>query len=505
MNIDLRMENISIFFGEFQALSDVGIDVKSGEIHGLLGENGAGKSTLMNILAGIYSPSSGRIIIDGETIHNMTVTKAADLGIRFIHQELSVIEDLRVYENLFLSKELTLKNGFLDKHEMISRSTTLMSRMNLDIDVGDYIRDLDTSRKQLVEIAKAIMFEARLIIMDEPTTSLTNKEIEILFDLMRNLKKSGVSMIYISHKMPELFSVCDKYTVLRDGKFIQSGEFRTIDEHGMTELMVGRSVVESERLAVTKTDEVVFEVNGLSCGDFFRDISFSLHKGEVLALTGLFGDGRAELSEALFGARKVTSGTIKKFGARLPLHDIGSVMRAGVGMVPRSRKERSIFPDLSILNNASMAYLAKNRGSFFADRRDDLRRFGEMVKLMNVRYDHEDNFITSLSGGNQQKVVLARWLEIDADVYILDNPTQGIDVGAKFEVYKLINLLTSQGKSVIIFSSEFPEIYRVCDRCAIMYKGVINAVLDRSELTEIKMMYYSTGANLEAGTRERAN
>ena len=507
MKINLRMENISIFFGEFQALREAGIEVRDGEIHGLLGENGAGKSTLMNILAGIYAPSSGTIIINGQTIPEMTVKRADELGIRFIHQELSVIKDLRVYENIFLSREVAGKFGFLNKKEMITRANALLQSMNLDIDVLDYIRDLDTSRQQLVEIAKAIMFEARLIIMDEPTTSLTNKEIEVLFDLMRKLKQSGVSMIYISHKMPELFSICDTYTVLRDGKFIQSGEFKDINEHVMTELMVGRSLTEAERAGAAISDEVVFEVDNLSCEGFFNNVSFKLRKGEVLAFTGLFGDGRTELSETLFGARTASSGEIKKSAMRLPLHDIGAVMKAGVGMVPRSRKERSILPDMSILNNASMAYFAKSRagGKFFVDKNDDLKRFDEMVRLMSIKYDHADNFITSLSGGNQQKIVLARWLETDSDVYILDNPTQGVDVGAKFEVYKLINYLTENGKSIIIFSSEFPEIHRVCNRCMIMYKGMINAELDRDELTEIKMMYYSTGANLEAETRERTN
>jgi len=499
------MENISIFFGEFQALRETGLEVRDGEIHGLLGENGAGKSTLMNILAGIYAPSSGTITIGGEIIQEMTVHRADELGIRFIHQELSVIKDLRVYENIFLSREVTGKFGFLNKKGMIERTAALLRSMNLDIDVLDYIRDLDTSRQQLVEIAKAVMFEARLIIMDEPTTSLTNKEIEVLFDLMRKLKQSGVSMIYISHKMPELFSICDRYTVLRDGKFIQSGEFRDIDEHGMTELMVGRALGEGERTNASISDEVVFEVEDLCCEGFFRGVSFKLRKGEVLALTGLFGDGRTELSEALFGARACSSGEIKKAGTPLMLHDIGAVMRAGVGMVPRSRKERSIMQDLSILNNASMAYFAKSRGKLFIDKSDDLKRFDGMVRLMNIKYDHADNFITSLSGGNQQKIVLARWLETDSDVYILDNPTQGVDVGAKFEVYKLINYLTENGKSIVIFSSEFPEIHRVCDRCIIMYKGMINAELKRDELTEIKMMYYSTGANLEAGTRERTD
>jgi ribose transport system ATP-binding protein len=269
--------------------------------------------------------------------------------------------------------------------------------------------------------------------------------------------------------------------------------------------MVGRSVVEVEHGGTVSTDEVVLEVEGLSCEKYFSDISFKLRKGEVLAFTGLFGDGRGELSEALFGARRAVSGIIKKYGKPLDIRNISSMMRSGIGMVPRSRKERSILPDLSILNNASMAFFAGTHRKPLIDKKDDLRRFDEMVRLMNIRYDHADNYITSLSGGNQQKVVLSRWLEIDSEVYILDNPTQGVDVGAKFEVYKLINHLARNGKSIIIFSSEFPEIYRVCDRCIIMYKGTLNAELERNDLTELNMMYYSTGANLEAVSRERTN
>ncbi len=495
--MDLRMENISMFFGAFQALIDVNFSVGEREIHGLLGENGAGKSTLMNILAGILRPAAGSIIIDGQEVSDMTTKKAMKMGIRFIHQELSVIDDLRVYENIFLAGELTKKTGLLNKKQMIQETRKLLERMNLQIDPCAYVRDLDTSRKQLVEIAKSIMFDAKLIIMDEPTTSLTNKEIEVLFGLMRKLRDEGVSLIYISHKMPELFAVCDTYTVLRDGRFIQSGQFKDINEQQMTNLLVGSTVVETHHGGSKCTGEVYLEAENLSCEPFFHDISFSVKCGEVVAITGLFGDGRGELSECLFGARKLTGGTIKLKGKPLSLKSISGVMKAGMGMMQRSRKERSVLPDLSILNNASMAYYTKTPNGPIIKKKDDLSRFHEMVKITNIRYGNPDHYITSLSGGNQQKVILARWLETDADVYILDNPTQGIDVGAKFEVYKLINEMVEAGKSIVIFSSEFPEIHRVCDRCIVMYKGRINAMLERADLTETNVMYYSTGANME--------
>jgi len=252
-----------------------------------------------------------------------------------------------------------------------------------------------------------------------------------------------------------------------------------------------------EHGGTVSTDEVVLEAENLCCEPFFRDISFSVKRGEVVAITGLFGAGHGELSESLFGVRRLTGGVIALHGKPLQLKSIGAVMKAGVGMVPRSRKERSVLPDLSILNNTSIAFFVKSHKRFFIKKKEELSRFHEMVRITNIRYGSPDNLITSLSGGNQQKVVLSRWLEIDADLYILDNPTQGIDVGAKFEIYKLINQLAQAGKSIVIFSSEFPEIYRVCDRCIVMYKGSINAEMPRDKLTEAKMMYYSTGANLE--------
>lgn len=495
--MNLRMECISMFFGAFQALIDVDFTVGDREIHGLLGENGAGKTTLMNILAGILKPASGKIFIDDQEITDVSMQKMLRHGIRFIHQELSVIEDLRVYENIFLAQEYTKKNGTLDKKKMIRACGVLLKRMNLDIDPCCLVRDLDPSRKQLVEIAKSLMFDARLIIMDEPTTSLTNKEIEVLFNLMRKLRDDGVSLIYISHKMPELFAVCDRYTVLRDGRFIQSGDFKDIDEQRMTDLLVGRRVVQTSHSRSVHSDEVHFEVESISCEPFFRDVSFQIRRGEVVAITGLFGDGRGELSECLFGARRLTEGRIRFRGEPLSLHSISSVMKAGVGMVPRSRKERSILPDLSILNNASIAYYVKSHKRLLIRKKEDLSRFQKMVNITAIKYGAPDHYITSLSGGNQQKVILARWLETEAEVFILDNPTQGVDVGAKFEVYKLIDDLVRDGKSVILFSSEFPEIYRVSDRCLVMYKGRINAELDRKDLNEVNVMYFSTGANTE--------
>ena len=493
----LEMKHITKTFGPVNALEDVNFTVGETEIHGLLGENGAGKSTLMNILGGALQPNEGQILIDGQLIEEMTIQKSNALGIKFIHQELNLVNDLTVFENLFLGQELTNRAGLLDRKTMIARSKEVLKRIKVNLDPLEVVVNLEPSRKQLVEIARALLFESKLIIMDEPTTALTNKEIDILFDIMRSLKSHGLSIIFISHKMPELFAICEKYTVLRDGKFIESGYFKDINEQKATNLLVGRSIVNSEHVKEGVKGEVVLQVAGLTSKGHFREISFDLRAGEVLAITGLHGDGRGELSEALFGARRVDAGSVTLHGKRLNLGNIREVMRAGVGMVPRNRKERSIIKDMSILNNMSIAFFIAKHNKLFINKKEEVERFRRNQKITDIRVGNVDDYITSMSGGNQQKVIVSRWLELDSDIYILDNPTQGIDVGAKFEIYKLIDELAQKGKSLIIFSSEFPEIYKIADRCLVMYEGHINAELDRAHLTEINVMYYATGANKE--------
>ncbi len=493
----LEMRGITKYFGPVKALDDVNFLVGEAEIHGLLGENGAGKSTLMNILGGALQPSAGEIYIDGQPIEEMTIHRSNDLGIRFIHQELNLVNDLTVYENLFLGQEINNRAGFLDRNTMIQRSKQVLEQIKLDIDPKEMLSNLEPSRKQLVEIAKALLFEGKLIIMDEPTTALTNREIDVLFKIMRSLKEHGLSIIFISHKMPELFAICDKFTILRDGKFIESGFFKDINEQVATNLLVGRSIVDSQLIKEDMRGEPIFLVKNLTSKGHFYDISFELHKGEVLAITGLHGDGRGELSEALFGARHVDAGTVVLKDKKLNLGNIRDVMRAGVGMVPRNRKERSIIKDLNILNNLSIAYFIGKHKRFFINRKEELERFERAQKVTDIRVGNPEDYITSLSGGNQQKVIVSRWLELNSEIYILDNPTQGIDVGAKFEIYKLINELARNGKSLIIFSQEFPEIYKIADRCLVMYEGHINAELDRDQLTEVNVMYYATGSNKE--------
>lgn len=491
----LEMQNITKEFGPVTALSDVSFSIGPGEIHGLLGENGAGKTTLMNILSGSFPPTSGKIIIDGKEITGMTPQKSMEMKIRFIHQELNLCNDLKVYENMYLREEIANKAGFIDNKAEIKRAQEVLDSMNVHIDATAVVSELETAKKQLVEIAKALLFQSELIIMDEPTTALNNQEIENLFTIMRRLQAQGVSFIYISHKMPEIFGICDKYTVLRDGKFIETGLIQDINENKATELLIGKTFVNAnlkEQQEPCMTDEVLLSVQNVS-GETFGNISFDLHRGEVIAITGLQGAGSGELATALFGATPVTAGTIETKTGKLNTRSILDVMRHGVAMIPCNRKERGILPDLSIRDNNSMSYFTLLHKKPLISDKEEKDRFEKNRQKMEIKVGSENDPITSLSGGNQQKVIVGRWLETNADILVMDNPTQGIDVGAKYAIYKLILELSSQGKAIIVFSTEFPEIYQIADRCLVMYKGHLNGVLDRESMTEAKIMALSTG------------
>ncbi len=502
--MNLEMKNISKAFGPVQALSDVSFSVGPGEIHGLLGENGAGKTTLMNILGGGLAQDTGTIIIDGKEVHGMTPRKSNEMGIRFIHQELSLCNDLKVYQNMFLGEEYN-KAQFIQKKDEIQRAQEVLDTLRTDIKPTDLVTDLTTAQKQLVEIGRALLFKSEIIIMDEPTTALNTQEIENLFTVMRSQKELGVSFIYISHKMPELFEICDRYTVLRDGQFIQSGEFKDINEQQVTELLIGKTFTQEvvkDQFIPKITDEVLLSVKDLT-GEMFKEVSFNLRKGEITVITGLQGSGMDELATALFGATPVLAGTIETKNGPLTLKHISNVMKNGVGMIPRNRKERGIIPDLSISKNNSLAYFTALHKKPFISYQEEAGRFEKNRERMEIKVGSPDNPITSLSGGNQQKVIIGKWLNIDADVYIMDNPTQGIDVGAKFSIYRLINEIAAQGKSILVFTNEYPEIMQVADRCLVMYKGRIVKELDRKSITEVAIMAYSTGTSLANDTKEQ--
>lgn len=491
----VEMLGIVVDFGPVRAVDHVDLIVETGEIRGLIGENGAGKSTLMNILAGSFGPKEGEILLDGRKVRFTGVKSAMENGIRLIHQELNLCNELRVFENMYLAQELIDKSGLLDKKSMLSMAEKVFERMGVNIDPMAYVSDLQAAQKQLVEIARALLFKCDLIIMDEPTTALSNQEIDGLFEIMRQLKSQGVSFIYISHKMPEIFEICDTYTVLRDGKWISTGNIKDINEYEITEMMTGKTHLNQDfnlRLS-SKTDQIALEAEKLS-GKGFEDISFKLYQGEILAITGLQGCGRDELADALFGV--IPHSGVLRVEDKIIKGGISRFLRHRIAMVPRNRKERGILNDLSIYDNLSMGYFNTRMKELLIKPKQEKARYQGQKLALDIRSDNPKNLITSLSGGNQQKVILGRWLEADADILIFDNPTQGIDVGTKFEIYHLMLRLAAQGKAILVFSSEFPEIIKVADRCIVMYKGKMNAVLERREISEERMMFYSTGSNI---------
>ncbi|SFB30312.1 ribose transport system ATP-binding protein [Lentibacillus halodurans] len=499
-NSFMAMEGIDKSFHHVPVLQDVFFEVNYGEIHALLGENGAGKSTLMNILGGIHQPDKGSIHINGSEVEMTDPRVSQDYGISFIHQELNVVSDLRVYENMFLGAELRNKWGFVKVEQMCQQTKDVLARLGVDIDPKEYVRNLDTSYKQLIEISKALLRNATLIIMDEPTTALADHEVGRLFELMKNLKKSGVSIIYISHKLKEIQEVCDRYTVLRDGKMVGSGHMQEQKLDTITNLMIGKSVSEERFLQHHTLGPTTLEVSHLTSPGFFTDIDFTVRKGEIAGFTGLAGDGRTELFESLFGFRKKYTGEIKIGGKTVRIDHPKKALKAGLGLVPKDRKENAIIKDLNVIHNMSLSSMGHFEKTGFVREKAEKQRFEFYKDKLNIKVQNPRLTIDKLSGGNQQKVVIAKWLEVDTDIIIFDNPTQGIDVGAKREIYQDIIELAEQGKGVIVLSSEVPELLKVCHTLYVMYQGEIAATFKGEEATEDEMMRYATGTKKEAVT-----
>ncbi len=491
--MNLNMKGISKSFGANLVLDKVSFSLHSGEITALLGENGAGKSTLMNILGGVLPADEGVIEIDGQAVGFSTPKESLDAGIAFIHQELNLINDLAIYENLFIGREIRSKWGILDKKAMIEKTEEVFSRMGLSLDPEAMVRTLDASYKQIVEISRAMLMDARIVIMDEPTTSLTETEIDRVFSLMRTLKKEGVGIIFISHKLNEVMEICDSYTVLRDGHMISSGSIGDVTTDALAKMMVGHDVVEEKR-AVHKSGAVAISASSLSDGIFFNDISFSVRSGEVVGFTGLLGDGRSELFLSVFGAGTKHTGTMEIDGKAAVIHSPSEAVSLGIGYVPRNRKENGIVKDLDILENGSLVTMRSRKKGPFLDSGRIKEEFDKEKKDLSIKMGRNIDPITSLSGGNQQKVVLAKWLSADPKILILDNPTQGVDVGAKEEIYTIISRLADKGVAVIVLSSEAHEIVRTSSRCYVMYHGRILTELEGDNLNEHEIMRWATGA-----------
>lgn len=500
----LKMEHIQKSFFGVTVLNDVSLTIGHGEIHALLGENGAGKSTLMNILSGVYTKDSGKVIFEEKELPDGSISAAEQAGIAFVHQELNIFNDLKVYENLFLGKEYTGAFGKLDKQKMIQETENLLTEMEVNIKATELAEHLDTGKKQLLEIAKALHSKAKLIILDEPTTALNNDEIQHLFELVRNLKKKGTSFIFISHKMPEIFALADHYTVFRNTRYIASGLIAETTPEEITRFMVGDSFSSGDVYEKRPLGEVVLDVKNIS-GDGFSDVSFQLKKGEILGFTGLQGAGCSEVMQAVFGEKKIESGKILAWGSEYKNGSIHQAMKNKIGMVAANRKENSVIPDMNLVENMYVSRHTIDGKRPSIKKKQELERFQDYKEKLNIKAGDPGNLIISLSGGNQQKVILARWLYTEAELLLLDNPTQGIDVGAKEEIYRLILKLAKQGKTIIINTLEIPEIKKIADRCIVFYHGKVMADLQHSEINEEKVMLYATAAIKEQVKGEKEN
>jgi ribose transport system ATP-binding protein len=480
-------------FGANDVLIDVNFSIQGGEICALIGENGAGKSTLMNILGGVHQPDQGKIYVDGKVVQFLTPADSLKAGIAFIHQELNLVNDLNIYENMFIGRELTKSNGLLDTHAMISQTAEVFDRLGLDIDPRTMVSDLDSSYKQVVEITRALLMKASIIIMDEPTTSLTLTEIERVFNMMRTLREQNVGIVFISHKLNEVMQICDRYVVLRDGEKAGEGDINNVTTGDLARMMVGHEirVISLQREKIDR-DEAL-RVEALEDGRNFHDINFSVRKGEVLGITGLLGDGRSELFQSIFGADTPYRGQVYFHGEPIKISNTTDAVRKGLAYLPRNRKENGIIKDMSVLENASVVIWPYISKFGFINTFQQTKIFDSQIEKLQIKLEQRNELITRLSGGNQQKVVLAKWLSKEPSVLILDNPTQGVDVGAKEEIYDIILNLADEGVAVIVLSSEAQEIIRVCDRTLVMFHGHIQGELRGSEMDEHEIMRLATG------------
>lgn len=489
----LNMSGIYKAFSGVSVLSGVELHVNVGEIHALLGENGAGKSTLMNILSGSYTADAGTVTFDGADITGSSIKQIEDAGIAFVHQELNLFNDLLAYENIFLGAEETTPWGSLKKRDMANKAAELFERLGVDIDPYALVDDLKPSEKQLLEISRALFRNAKLLILDEPTASLNTDEVEHMFQIVRGLRDKGASFIFISHKMPEIFDLCDTYTVLRNGKFIANGNISDTTPREVTNLLVGAALSDRDAYEPRELGEEMLRVEHFS-GEGFADVTFTARRGQIIGLTGLKGCGSSELMQGLFGIHHPSGGNVEVCGKKLHGGSIHEAMGAGIAMLPADRKENSVIPDMSLLENMYLSEHVLSARSFAINTKRENERFEKYGKLLNIKANSSADNINSLSGGNQQKVFLARWLNTDAQVLLLDNPTQGIDVGAKSEIYHLILDLARKGKTVIINTLEIPELREVADVCYVLYEGRVVKELAHDEINEQTVMLYSTNS-----------
>lgn len=491
----IEMTGIDKAFSGNVVLKDVQFSLADGEIHALMGENGAGKSTLMKILTGIYGRDAGVIKVDGQEVDFKSPKEAEAMGIAVIHQELNILPDLTVAENLFLGNEKTVGMGILKTKEMNREASRILKQLGLDVDVKTPAGQLSVGKQQIIEIAKAIETHAKVIIMDEPTAALTDREIKTLFKTIRKLQSQGVSFVYISHRMEEIFAICDRITILRDGQYIGVRVIKETNFDEIVKMMVGRELGDRFPERNASIGEVKLEVKGLTRNGYCQDINFQLRKGEVLALAGLMGAGRTEVAEALFGYRKMNKGEIFIDGQKVKISNPIQAKKHRIGFVTEDRKSEGLVVDFSIKDNIMLTNLDKASKMGVINSKKESTFVNNLMKKLGVRSSGAMQTAKSLSGGNQQKVVIAKWLGDAPEILILDEPTRGVDIGAKKEIYQIINDLAEQGVAILMISSELPEVIGMADRVLVMHEGKITGEVSKEEMTQEKIMHYATGGD----------
>jgi ribose transport system ATP-binding protein len=491
----LEMVNISKSFPGVKALENVNLKVHAGEVLALLGENGAGKSTLMKVLSGVYKKDSGKILIEGNEVEIHGIKHAEKLGITIIHQELSVLPNLTVAENIFLGNEKFGKvSRKINKQWMRERSISFLEQIGCNIDPDTLVKDINVGEMQMIEIAKALTKNSSVIIMDEPTTALTDVETKKLFEVIKKLKNKGIAVIYISHRMDEIFEICDSITVLRDGKYVGHVETKNVTKDELITMMVGRKLEEQFPYKSVKKSKTLLKVENISLKNKVKNVSFEVKAGEILGFAGLMGAGRTELAKTIFGDYKKSSGEIYINGEKVTINSPKDAIKHGICYLSEDRKKEGLILNMSVRENMTLPNLKNYENNLMKiNKKAEKEEVDEYIQKLSIKTPNQDQIIKNLSGGNQQKVIIAKWLMLSPNVLIIDEPTKGIDVGAKKEIYEVLNELKSMGKAVIMISSDMAEIIGVSDRVLVMHEGEITGELSRNELTQENIMKYAVG------------
>lgn len=489
----LEIRNLTKTYPGVIALNDLSLSVRRGECHAIIGENGAGKSTLIKSIAGAIEPDKGTVVFEGKEYASLDPTLAKEIGIGVIYQEFALCPALSAAENIFLGERLT-SGAFQNREKMNQKAQEILDQFKVDgLKATMKVRDLSTAYQQLVEIAKTIARESKLIIMDEPTAPLTEREVEVLFRIIHKLKAEGITIIYISHRLDELYEVSDRVTVMRDGCYIMTTDTKDVSKDKLIAAMVGRELKKNFEARAVKTEEILLETKNLG-GNGVQPFSIQLHKGEVLGFAGLVGAGRTEYAQLLFGAAEKECGEVYLNGERALIRSPQDAVKYGIGMVPEDRKLCGALLRMSISDNIVVSILKRISNRFsFVDKTQEKEIAAEQMQALQIKAPSADTLVNNLSGGNQQKVVLAKWLANDSSVLILDEPTRGIDVAAKQEIYKLINELAAQGKGIIVISSDMEEIIGIADRILILYEGRLSGELSREEFTQEQILKFASG------------